>query len=193
MSTTAPIPSRSGHARATGLALAAVLLLLSAGLPAVAGEMAGGPEARNKAKATEFLQVIYNQRQLDRIPDFVADDFVDQTPGAPPPPHGPAMVRRQADGTFAAFPDLKFEVQRMLAEGDLVAIHWSSRGHASAAMAGGAVEGKPATVQGISIFRYDDEGKIAESWDMVDRAGMMQELGFQLVPPGGEDAPGGSQ
>jgi len=189
MSTTAPTPSRPGLTAATSLALAA--LLLAAALPAVAGETAGGAEARNKQKATEFLEVIYNQRQLDRIPDFVADDFVDQTPGAPPPPHGPAMVRRQADGTFAAFPDLKFEVKRMLAEGDLVAIHWSSRGHASVAMAGGAVEGRPATVQGISIFRYDEDGKIAESWDMVDRAGMMQELGFRFVPPGGEKAAGG--
>jgi len=175
----------------TAVVLAA--LLLFAALPVAAAEGAGAPEARNKQKATEFLEVIYNQRQLDKIPDFVADDFVDQTPGAPPPPHGPAMVRRQAEGTFAAFPDLKFEVKRMLAEGDLVAIHWFSQGKASAAMAGGAVEGRPATVQGISIFRYDDAGKIAESWDMVDRATMLQQLGFRFVPPTAEEGMEGGE
>ena len=44
--------------------------------------------------------------------------------------------------------------------------------------------GKQITVTGIAISRIAD-GKIAETWEEVDRLGMMQQLG--VVPPLGED------
>jgi len=159
------------------IALAAILCL--AALPALAG-----PDAeRNKGLAKEFIDVVYNGGDLDAIPRFIADGFVDRSPGAPPDAKGPDFVRRQAEGTYAAFPDLKFKIERMLAEGDLVAIHWSTVGTASAQIAGGGAEGKQVRLEGISIFRYDDDGKVAESWDLVDRAGMMAQLGFEFRPP----------
>jgi len=176
------------------LRVALIATLCLAALPSFAGPDA----ARNKQLAQDFIDVVYNGGDLDAIPRFIADDFVDHSPGAPPDARGPGFVRRQAEGTYAAFPDLKFAIERMLAEGDLVAIHWSSEGTASAQAAGGGAEGKSVRIEGISIFRYDDEGKVAESWDLVDRAGMMAQLGFEIRPPGsadgaGEDGEGGGE
>ena len=57
-------------------------------------------------------------------------------------------------GAHKQFPDTKIDVQRVVAEGDLVAVH-SRVQHAS---------DKPA-IAVVHIFRFEDE-KIAELWDV---------------------------
>lgn len=137
-------------------------------------------EAQNKARAREFTEVVFNQQKLDRLADFVAEDFVDHSPGAPPLPHGVEMVRKQAIGSLKAFPDLRFEILHLIAEDDLVLIHWRSTGQHSVARPTG--ERPQVSIEGQSLFRMRD-GKITESWDIVDRASMFKQLGFQISPP----------
>lgn len=172
----------------TAVPSAVLALLLAAGL---AAPLAHGdeepPTERNKELARRFVEEVYNRHQFDKIPDFIGADFIDRSPGAPPNAQGPAFVLRQAEGTYAGFPDLKFEILRMVAEEDLVAIHWSSKGTASDEAAGGGAGGKSIEIQGISIFRYDADGKVVESWDLVDRAAMMRQLGFEFRPPGARE------
>lgn len=129
----------------------------------------------NRKIVEEFTSVVYNEHQLDRIAEFVSEEFVDRTPGAPEDAKGPEFVRKQAEQTFKTFPDLKFEILRTVAEGEMVAIHWRGVGTAS-------LTKKVTTVYGISIFRMTD-GKIIESWDIVDRLSMIQQLGYRIAPP----------
>jgi predicted SnoaL-like aldol condensation-catalyzing enzyme len=127
-------------------------------------------EEENKRLARAFTEEIYNQRQLDRIPVYVAQDFGDQSPGAPPGATGPDFVRKQAEASLAALPDLRFDTQHLMADGDLVLIHWKATG-------------TDATVlHGHSLFRMR-EGKIVESWDITDRLGFLLQRGFKLLPP----------
>lgn len=161
-------------------------VLLAAPIPAAAKPAADtdpAPEARNEERAEAFIEEVYNERRLDRIPEYVAEEFVDRTPGAPAHARGPGFVRQQAGSTFAALPDIQFEILHLLSEGDLVTIHWLARGTASSRLGGAGAAGREVELQGISLFRYDDQGKVAESWDLVDRLGMMQQLGFELSPP----------
>jgi predicted SnoaL-like aldol condensation-catalyzing enzyme len=156
--------------------LAAVALALATSLPL----MAGKTEERNKALAESFVREVYNERKLDRIPHYVGESFVDRSPGAPADAKGPAFVRKQADASFAITPDLKFVNERMVAEGDLVAIHWTATGNS--VPPGGTTATKPTKISGISIFRYE-KGKIVESWDIVDRLALFRQLGFTITPP----------
>lgn len=187
------MPSRlnRGH-RATWLSSSLVLTLAAAlaVLPAAAETMEKTTAERNKDLAQRFVDEVYNQRQLDKIPDYIAEGFLDESPGAPPDARGPAWVVRQAEGTFAAFPDLQFDILRMVAEGDLVAVHWTSHGTASDQAAGGGAEGKKVEIQGISIFRYDEAGKVVGSWDIVDRLTMLRQLGLEVAP---REAAGGGE
>ncbi|HEX2253769.1 MAG TPA: ester cyclase [Thermoanaerobaculia bacterium] len=173
---------RSRPFRALPTPLLAILLVTAVALPAAAQEEGVSQEAANTRIAQQFTEEVYNQQMLDKIPDYVAADFVDRSPGAPPGPHGPDFVRKQADQSFAGMPDLTFELLRTVAEGDLVTMHWKAVGTASAELAGGAAEGKRIELQGISIFRMQD-GKIAESWDLVDRLSLLQQAGYRILPP----------
>jgi predicted ester cyclase len=135
---------------------------------------------RNKEINRRFVQEIYNEQKLERIPLYVAPDFIDRSPGAPPEAKGPDYVTQQARGSFGLVPDLKMTVHHMHAEGDLVTIHWSGAG--TSAAQGKIPAGKKVDFHGISVFRMRD-GKIVESWDIVDRLTMFRQLGFTLTPP----------
>lgn len=172
------------------LAVAVALLGGAAVLTAVAQEgavsaeerVASTPEEVNAKAARLFVDDVYNDRNLDAIPLYVDPEFVDRSPGAPPEAQGPDFVRHQAEYTLAAFPDLRFEILRTVAEGDKVAIHWKMTGTASGQVGGPGAEGKAVEMQGISMFRYAD-GFVVESWDLVDRLAMLQQLGFTVTPP----------
>ncbi|MFL5348728.1 MAG: ester cyclase [Hyalangium sp.] len=138
-------------------------------------------EEENKRLARAFTEEIYNQRQLDRIPVYVAQDFVDESPGAPPEAKGPDFVRKQAEASLAALPDLRFDIEHLLADGELVLIHWKATG-TDAKTLDDAGKPKQLTLQGQSLFRMR-QGKIVESWDITDRLGFLLQRGFKLLPP----------
>jgi steroid delta-isomerase-like uncharacterized protein len=84
----------------------------------------------------------------------------------------------------AAFPDLRFEVGAQIAEGDRVLHTLIGRGTHRAEFMNIPATGKTIEVTGMNINRIAN-GKIAESWGVIDVLGLLQQLG--VVPtPGGE-------
>ena len=155
------------------------------GLAAVAhgrGKPAPDPAAAAKAVVLRFIDVVYNASHPDSIDAFVHPDFVDHSPGVPPDARGPAWVHTQYANTYAAFPDLRFTVDDAIAENDKVVTRWSSHGTFSGKLGDVTGKGQKVMIQGISIMRIAD-GKIIESWDLVDRASMFRQVGFTLTPP----------
>jgi predicted ester cyclase len=136
----------------------------------------------NKQLVRRFTDEVYNQRKKPSIDVYVHPDFVDHSPGTGPDARGIEYVKVQWDRNYAAFPDLRFKLDDVLAEGDKVVARWTSDGNFSGTLGDVAGKGQKVSIQGVSIFRIQD-GKIIESWDFVDRAGMLQQAGFKLVPP----------
>lgn len=75
----------------------------------------------------------------------------------------------------AAVPDLRVMVDRLIGEGDLVAVHWRARGTNSVAAAGMPGKGATMEVEGMTIFRFRD-GRIVEEWSLTDRLALMNQL-----------------
>jgi steroid delta-isomerase-like uncharacterized protein len=76
----------------------------------------------------------------------------------------------------AAAPDVKVSVERMVGEGDLVAVHWRAIGTNTAASAGMPGNGKAFDVEGMTFFRFED-GRIIEEWSVTDWMTLMKQLG----------------
>ncbi|MFP2959358.1 ester cyclase [Myxococcus sp. 1LA] len=144
-------------------------------------ERAAAEEARNKQRVQQLTEELYNLRKLDRIPEFIAEDFVDRSQGAPLNAVGPAFVRQQAEASFQTFPELKFDILHLVADGDLVLVHWKATGpdpkHVDE-----AGEARPLLLQGHSLYRLRD-GKVVESWDISDRLSPLLQRGYKVVPP----------
>ncbi len=67
-----------------------------------------------------------NAADLD-FGDFVTDDFVRHDPSMPEI-HGPEAERGLIEMYLAAFPDLRFTIDHLMAEGDLVFAHLTAHG-----------------------------------------------------------------
>jgi predicted ester cyclase len=92
-------------------------------------------------------------------------------------------------GLRTAFPDRNDLIEDMIAEGDMVAMKFRSRGTHAGSFNGIPPTGKKYDIQNMALFRLAD-GKIADAWFMTDEAGLLLALGAKLPAPiagAGED------
>jgi steroid delta-isomerase-like uncharacterized protein len=78
------------------------------------------------------------------------------------------------------FPDLRFKIEDLLADGDKVIARTVFTGTHRGDFFGLCATGKPVAVSSIHIFRIDD-GRIVEHWATSDDLAMLRQLG--VVPP----------
>jgi steroid delta-isomerase-like uncharacterized protein len=146
--------------------------LLLASLPAAA---IAGP-AENKTVASRVLLEKMGQGRFDIQPELYGPGFIAHGFGRN---YTLAEDEASARQLRAAFPDLVVKVDRIIAEGDMVALHWSSSGTNTVAVPGFPGQGKRANVDGMSFFRFAD-GKIVEEWSTYDNLTILKQLG--LIP-----------
>jgi steroid delta-isomerase-like uncharacterized protein len=120
-----------------------------------------------------------DQRDLDGVLALAADDAVWH--GFAPQPLDNAGYRQAISVFLDAYPDSRFPIDDVIAEGDKVAIHHSLRGTHQAAFQGIPPTGKPVKVSAIVTFRVEN-GKVAETWLNADLLGMLQQLGALPSP-----------
>ncbi|ADO74926.1 ester cyclase [Stigmatella aurantiaca] len=164
-----------------------LLTLLLSGCATSAKHRNLAQEAENKRRVQAFAEEVYAQHRLDRIPVYVAEDFVDLSGGAPANARGPAYVRAQEEQSLQQLPGLRFQIQHLLAEGDLVLLHWKAVGE-EATTPGAAGPAQPLELTGHSLFQLR-EGRIVASWNVVDPLELMLRQGFKVVPPVPAPAP----
>lgn len=84
--------------------------------------------------------------------------------------------RKFLSSILTAFPDGRWTVEEMLADGDKVVCRWSFTGTHAGMLMGIPSTGRRVRVTGIVIDRVVD-GKILEEWEEWDALGMMRQLG----------------
>jgi steroid delta-isomerase-like uncharacterized protein len=100
---------------------------------------------------------------------------------------GAEGVRQQFDGFRAAFPDFRATILDQIAEGDRVVTRKVFHGTHLGELQGIPATGREVEIHVIDIVRVAD-GRIVEHWNVVDRLGLMQQLG---AVPGAEPAAAG--
>lgn len=106
----------------------------------------------NKQTVRAFYETAFNTKDLDAVAAFIGDRYVQHNP----------EIADGLDGLLArlthlkqAFPKLRVEVKRLVAEGDYV----SAQVH-------GIREPGQRGLAIMDIFRLDD-GKLVEHWDVI--------------------------
>jgi len=93
--------------------------------------------------------------------------------------HGRDEVLTLMSGFMEAFPDLRFDVQHVLADGDYVSARMIARATHQTDFAGFPATGREVEVTVMGMIRISD-GLIVEHWNVMDELALMQQLG--LVP-----------
>lgn len=141
---------------------------------------------RNTENATKLIDEVINTGKLELCARFLAADRIDyQDYGLPPGlANGHEGFNRVLGPFIDAFPDLHLEVQFTVADDERVTLYISTTGTHQGPFMGIAPTGKQFKVNGVDIFRFNDEGKVAAHWGVFDTFGMLAQLG--IVPPPGQ-------
>jgi steroid delta-isomerase-like uncharacterized protein len=131
--------------------------------------------ADNKALVRRYVEEVLNKKNLALVDELFAPTFVDHD-SSMPQAKGPEGVKRLAAMVHAAFPDLNFSIEDLIAEGDKVVYRYTIRGIHQNDFMGIPATGKAVKVTGIHIYRISD-GKLQEEWENWDMLGLLRQLG----------------
>ena len=168
------------------IVLTALILAACQPAPTPAPTPTPNPAVQNKAIARRVLEDAANGRNLELIDELLAPDYALHDPSNPMV-QDRETYKQFLGGHFTAFPDAKWTIDDIVAEGDRVVVRWTLTGTHEGPLMGIPPTGKSFAMSGISIYRMAD-GKVAEEWAVADVMGFMQQLGL-LPPPGGPPPP----
>ena len=129
----------------------------------------------NRTLVRRFLEEVWNEGRLDLLDEFIADGATLTFRGETSPPGGPAAVRGVVAWWRAAFPDFRFEVADLIAEGDKVVARVPFTGTHLGQWMELAPTGRAVRVGEMLILRIVD-GKIAEGWEEYDEWDLRRQL-----------------
>jgi len=138
-------------------------------------------ETENKQLLGRYYEEVLMQGRLDVLDTIARADYVEHNPF---PGHGQGLEGlRQRVNTLRTGLKQQFTLEHLIAEGDKVAVLWTTRGTQVGEFLGLPPSGKSYTIQGVDIHQLRD-GRMAEHWDVVDMYGFLIQIGVVPAPSG---------
>jgi predicted ester cyclase len=118
----------------------------------------------NKAVARRYFEEMLNEEKLDIVDEVFVSYHVLRDPNLGEEKQGSAVMAALARLLHVIAPGIQIGVEQMVAEEDIVATSWTGRGKVADEMGDLGPTGDEVTVSGISMFRFDEDSKIRETW-----------------------------
>ena len=132
---------------------------------------------RNKELVRRMGEEVWNKGNLEIMDELYTPDVARHFLPTGSVTIGLDSLREHVRRHREAFPDWAEEIKHIVAEGDLVAIHFVSTGTNEGSFLGKPATGKRIQINEMSIFRIAD-GRIAEQWLIPDLSSLNRQLGF---------------
>lgn len=121
-----------------------------------------------------YLEVVSGS-DLERAADFISANYVDHN--AEQAGRGAGVFEAHLKAVRQTFPDLRLEIEDILAEGDKVVTRIVGQGTHRGEWIGIAPTGAVVRLKGINIDRIEDN-RIVEHWGEADTIGMLVQMGI---------------
>jgi steroid delta-isomerase-like uncharacterized protein len=131
----------------------------------------------NKAIVLRHLEV-FNEGKLELVDEMISPDWVYRGPAGEF--RGPQGFRRMVTATRSALPDIHYEWDEMIAEGDTVAARFTMTATHTGPFMGIPPTGKKIRLTGAFFYSFKD-GKEVEDIPFGDMLSLYQQLG--VAPP----------
>ncbi|MEA2493060.1 MAG: hypothetical protein QOJ29_971 [Thermoleophilaceae bacterium] len=136
----------------------------------------------NIEKTRRYYDLVWNERKLELIDDWVTDDFVGHYSAWPEPVRGPAGFREFVETGLTALPDLRMTIEDAMAVDEKVISRVTMSGTHTGPMMGFAPTGRQVSVGYIAIEHYRG-GRAFEEWVYSDDLALSRQIGA-LPEPG---------
>lgn len=134
----------------------------------------------NKEIVGGFIDEVLTRGNIDATGQYFREDMVEQVPF---PGQGPGLegLKDLLRGLRAAFPDMHWNIDEQIAEGDKVLTRFTWAGTHRGPFLGVPATDRSVTVWGMVIDRLVD-GKIKDTRILMDALGLMTQLGVVPAP-----------
>jgi steroid delta-isomerase-like uncharacterized protein len=133
----------------------------------------------NKNVVRRLFEDVWNKGSMPVADELFAATYTHHDSSTPDVGRGPESEKKRATLYRTAFPDVRFTIEDLIAEGETVTARWSCRGTHKGDLNGIAATGKQFNITGVSNARFTNS-KMVEGWVNWDALGLMQQLG--VVP-----------
>ena len=133
-----------------------------------------------KERTLDGFERMFNQGDLDYVDEALADNAVDHQ--EPAGTDFAAHLKQTISTLRTAFPDLHFDVQELIGEGDTVACRSTMTGSHQGPLRIGplanlAVNGAQVEVAHMHFFHYDADGRLTDLWHVWNTLALARQLG----------------
>jgi steroid delta-isomerase-like uncharacterized protein len=133
----------------------------------------------NKALVHRFYVEVWQNGNYEVADEVFAPDYVRHDLRPTQAASGPEGQKQIARAFRDAFPDLRFDVELLVAEGDYVAARWLASGTHTGSWGSIEPTGHRVTLAAVNIFRFEN-GRVAELWNHRDDLGLQEQLGVAV-------------
>jgi steroid delta-isomerase-like uncharacterized protein len=131
--------------------------------------------ADNKAHMRAVIEQGWNGKDPAAFDDRLAPEFVSHTPNGDFT--GLEGYKQLYQTYVTAFPDCRFTIDHLIAEGDMVSLSYTFVGTHTGPLQDVPPTGKRVSVPGVAVARIV-EGRTAEEHVVWDTLGLMEQLGL---------------
>lgn len=165
-----------------GLAIAGLFAACKGGSATVSVSNADSVSAKiekNKQTALASEQAI-NAKDVAGVMKYCAPDFIDYGNGQRPPEKNIDSIKAGLKSFFEAFPDMKGENLKALADSNTVAVIGDWSGTFSKDMMGIKATNKAFKLADVDIFTFNEKGQISSHRSVQTEASFFEALGISM-------------
>jgi predicted ester cyclase len=137
------------------------------------------PEQEHIDLVHRLLGEVFSGGDDGLVDELVSTRFVEHQNGVQGT--GPEALRGLVRGLRSSFPDLRLDIEDIVAHGDKVWVRARATGTDTGGVAGRPPTGAKVEIDVIDIVRVE-AGRIVEHWGVADRLGMLQQVGVVPAP-----------
>jgi predicted ester cyclase len=136
---------------------------------------------QNKKIVRRFFEELWNERKLETADEIFAPGCVTHQlqsgAEAVAVPRDAEAMKQHIGEWLGAFPDLRFTIERMIAEGDFVITYATMRGTHAGNWHGISATGKQVGIR-MAVTHQIANQKITADWVLIEALGFFQQLGL---------------
>lgn len=131
---------------------------------------------KNKELASKYINEVINKGNLNLLDDIFSQDYIShRTDGTEANIIKDSSIRKLLNYLRTAFPNIHYAIDKIVADGDMVALNISATGTHKGEFMGYPASQKVVHYKEMFFFRVA-ENKLVEGWGLSDMRGIIQQI-----------------